>query len=519
MDSVITVFCARDIITMEPMLPRATSVAVQDGIILSVGTREEMEPWLRGKKYVINDDFRDHILMPGFIDTHVHPLLGGLICASKFLTPFSWNFPWETIPALETPAAYHHAFAAWIQEESKKLPLVLMTWGYHERWHGPLSKQDLDRFTTEIPLVVWQFSAHEFFVNSRALEEMQLPDTVPAGIDPAHVDREHGHFFETGAFFAGPFLRKLVHNTTSFQQGMDRFLRVAHAGGITTMADMATGLLYGIDEEVAVLCGAYNKKPLRLIVTPDIKQLSSKIKNTDALLTELKRVMQLPCCDHVSFGQHVKLFADGAFFSERMQMGPPGFIDGHCGAWIMEPDEFRRYSELMWRAGYQIHVHANGDQGIEMVLDTVAELQTAYPRVDHRWTIEHCGYATSDQIRRCAVLGILVSAQVYYVYTLFPLAPLQPLFLAHIAHTRMTKQAIVRGPEECLTIDQALRAVTIDAAYILRLEHTIGSIRAGKKADFVVLGQDPYAFNGAVLKDISVWGTIMNGIPYCVEVV
>jgi predicted amidohydrolase YtcJ len=547
MNQLITVFRARDIITMEPMLPRATTVVVQDGIILSVGSWNEIEPWLRGKNYVINDHFRNHILMPGFIDTHVHPLLGGFVCASKILSPFGGDFPWGKITSLETPTEYHQALAAWIKENEQSS--VLMTWGYHELWHGPLSRQDLDRLAPHTPLIVWHFSCHELYVNSLALERMNLPQSLPAGVNPEHVNREQGHFFETGAFFVGAFLKSLLHDDGGFQQGMNRFLAAAHAGGITTMADMATGLLYNAEDEATMLSTAYTNKPFRLVMTPNIKQFLGKNSSSDELLAKVARVMKLQFHDRVFFGKHIKLFADGAFFSQRMRMGPPGFLDGHCGAWIMQPDEFRQYAELFWRAGYQIHVHANGDEGIEMVLETVAALQTNHPRIDHRFTIEHCGYATEDQIRRCADLGIVVSAQVNYLYALaddyaehvlgfdraahmcpvgsivrhhiplslhsdFPLAPLKPLFLAHIAYTRMTKHGTIMAPQKCLTIDEALRALTVEAAYILRLEHMIGSIRAGKKADFTVLGHDPYALQDMSLKDVFIWGTVVDGIPY-----
>jgi predicted amidohydrolase YtcJ len=543
----ITVFRARAIITMEPSLPRATAVAVRDGLILSVGSWEDMQPWLKEGHYVINDDFCDDVLMPGFIDTHVHPLLGAFICASIFLTPFSWDLPWEQVPALETADAYRHALTVWVRENAQSP--ILVTWGYHESWHGKLSRQYLDSIAPHTPLIVWHLSSHEFYVNSAALEQMQLPDEIPAGINPQHVDRAQGHFFETGAFFAGNFLKNLhLHDDQLFQRGMQRFFAAVHAGGITTMADMATGLFFDIAHEVHVLRSSYVHKPFRLVVTPDVKHLIGALHDPARVIEELTRVMKYDADERVFFGNHVKLFADGAFFSQNMRMGPPGFLDGHHGAWIMMPDEFRACAAALWHAGYQIHVHVNGDEGVEMILETVAALQRDHPRIDHRFTLEHCGYATEDQILRCGTLGILISAQVYYIYALaddyaahvlgadraarmcalgsmvrhnipislhsdFPVAPLNPLLLAHIAHTRTTQRGTLMCPHERLSKDEALRAVTIDAAYILRLEHMIGSVCAGKKADFVILDKDPYQTDVS-LQDIGVRGTIVDGISY-----
>jgi len=545
----IVVYRAREIITMEPSLPTATAVAVHQGRILSVGSFDDIRPWLQGRSYTINDDFYDSVIVPGFIDTHVHPLPGALICNAAFLTPFSWKLPWQNVAALTTPDAYRTALKKFIDQHTSS-PDALLTWGYHEAWHGPLSKQELDLLSPKIPLVVWHFSTHEIYVNSSALQHMQLPTAIPAGINPAHIDREQGHFFETGAFFAANSLKNLFHNTSLIEHGMTRFLSAVHAGGITTIADMATGILTDLRQEAALLTTLLTKSPIpiRLLMTPDAKQLSSRFPNKSDIIKEIESVVALHHHEQVFFGKQVKLFADGAFFSQRMRMEYPGYIDGHHGEWVMDPQEFQELAQLFWRAGYTIHVHTNGNEGLEMVLTTLAMLHNDHPRFDHRFTVEHCGCATDDQLKRLHTLGALVSAQVYYVYTLaeryaiealgtdraayispigslaqhgipfsihsdFPLAPLQPLFLAHIAHTRTTSNGTIIGPRERITRYQALRAITSDAAYILRLEHEIGSIRAGKFADFTILDHNPLdAYHE--LKDITVHGTIMRGIAY-----
>jgi hypothetical protein len=91
------------------------------------------------------------------------------------------------------------------------------------------------------------------------------------------------------------------------------------------------------------------------------------------------------------------------------------------------------------------------------------------------------------------------------------MAPASPLFLAWTAITRETQSGKVLGPEEHLTMDQAMKAITIDAAYILRLDDRLGSIEAGKLADFTVLDQDPYAVGAAGLRKIKVWATVFEG--------
>ena len=159
--------------------------------------------------------------------------------------------------------------------------------------------------------------------------------------------------------------------------------------------------------------------------------------------------------------------------------------------------------------------------------EALAKLQWERPRFDHHFTIEHFGLSTPEQIRRLARIGGLVSANVYYVYELadaywrhsigheratrmarlatvvregiplalhsdFTMAPAQPLNHAWVAVNRIGDSGEVAGPEERLTLGQALRAITIDAAFVLGMEDEIGSVRAGKRADFTVREADPF---------------------------
>jgi predicted amidohydrolase YtcJ len=99
----------------------------------------------------------------------------------------------------------------------------------------------------------------------------------------------------------------------------------------------------------------------------------------------------------------------------------------------------------------------------------------------------------------------------------FTMAPAQPLVNAWVAVNRLSDQGEVFGPEERLTVDEAMRAITIDAAYILGMENEIGSLRAGKKADFTIVDQDPYEVDPTALRDIAVLGTVFEGRWHPVE--
>jgi predicted amidohydrolase YtcJ len=201
---------------------------------------------------------------------------------------------------------------------------------------------------------------------------------------------------------------------------------------------------------------------------------------------------------------------------------------------------------VFWDAGYQIHVHVNGDGGMDSVLAALAAAQTRKPRFDHRFTLHHVGFHSNAQSLRMAALGAHASVNPYYIHALadsyaklglgqeradqivragslvrnglrvsfhsdFMMAPMEPLLLAWCAATRTTKSGRQVSPEECLTLTQALRGITIDAAFALNMDHEIGSIVAGKKADFTVLDDDPFELGADRLKDVRVAGTVFEG--------
>jgi predicted amidohydrolase YtcJ len=246
---------------------------------------------------------------------------------------------------------------------------------------------------------------------------------------------------------------------------------------------------------------------------------------------------------HVRLDRRVKMLADGAFFALNMRMNAPGYIDGHHGMWITEPEVLTRQFARFWQAGFSLHIHVNGDEGLDRVLEGLSPLAQ---RAGQTITLEHLGYSTEAQNRRIARMGLMVSAQPNYIRVLgdaygreglgpgraeainrlgslekkgvplglhsdFNMAPVDPLYLAWIAANRVTIEGNVKAPEERLTLAKALRAVTIEAAQVIGMDAELGSIAVGKKADFVALDRDPFAVGAAGLRDLKVMGLVFEG--------
>lgn len=243
--------------------------------------------------------------------------------------------------------------------------------------------------------------------------------------------------------------------------------------------------------------------------------------------------------------KQVKLFTDGAIFSQLMQM-KDGYSDGHKGAWIMDPPVIAYAFQAYWDAGYQIHIHNNGDAGFDVILGELEKAMKRAPRQGHRTVLVHFGFAQADQVRKWIELGGIVSSNPYYVTALagpyekiglgpdrakniaphqfvldnkgslsfhsdMPMAPAKPLQLVWAGVNRTTYEGQVAGPLHKVPLDVALKAITIDAAYSIQLEREIGSIEVGKRANLTVLDQSPYDVEPKAIKEIAVWGTMLEG--------
>jgi predicted amidohydrolase YtcJ len=546
----ITVFVARKIVTMDPTLPTATAVAVRDGQILSVGSLQDLEPWLKNSGHRIDEQFKDKVLLPGFIDPHLHPLLGAIAFQTVWITPEPWSVMGEKTPATLGQEAYRSALAAAFAARNKDAP-IFMTWGYSADSHGDLSGAVLDGISKDVPILVLQRSMHEVYINTPMLSYLKSKGLDAEKFkDHPQIDWMKNHFWEDGMFsVALPYMAPMLLDPAAADPGYRKTRDYLTYNGVTTVADMNTG---GTNYELEMSSLKRNfdvtDSPVRVRLTPDVMKLAAALKSPEAAM-KLVGGLKAQSTGHLVFNDGIKLFADGAMFSLAMQIGPPGYVDGHQGEWISQPGPFMEFARGYWNAGYQIHVHTNGDGGARMVLDTLQTLQDERPRADHRYTIEHYGYANDGTARRIAKLNAQVSANPFYLHDLgdryavnglgtdraariaplgglvrrdvpvalhsdFPMAPAEPLFLAWTAASRETMSGKVFAPAERLSLDQAIRAITIDAAYMINMETTLGSIEAGKRADFAVLDKDPYEVGVDGLRDIKVWGTVFEGRPH-----
>ena len=541
------VYTAKLIRTMEPALPEATAVAVEDGKVLAVGSLDSLSPLIAARCARIDRQFEDKVMTPGFIDPHVHPTVPAVLTQFPFLAPDDWYLPTGDFPGATTPEGYRSALQNLVaQHDDASVPFV--AFGYHPLWHGEVWRDDLNAWFGDTPVMLWHRSFHELIGNDAAWELLGVTkddaDAIPHG-----ASWERGHFYELGLRAVFPRMGFLFE-PARYMKGMQNFLSMMHESGVTTAADMGTGIFGNPVAEIQAVKAAVASDPVgvRVLLTPIITDFITRQKSAEQALAEV-REWQTMNDDQVTVGNHFKLMIDGAIFSGLSQMGSPGYLDGHTGVWMVDVPTLETFAKTFWDAGFQIHAHSNGDAATARFIDLLDYLLRESPRVDHRMTLEHFAYSTEDQNRKLAALGAAVSANPYYHYILSemyssewlgpdrgpqmvrlgsleakgvpvglhsdsPMAPLSPLTLMWTAVARENISGEKTGQGEVMSRYGALKAITIDAAWILGLEDSIGSIRAGKAADFTVLSADPMTVPLEQLRSIEVIGTVFAGTAH-----
>lgn len=542
----VTIYLAKEIITLDPDKPKAEAVAVVGSRILTTGTLEEVKTTIGKQPFSVDRTFKDKVIVPGFISQHDHPVLSALTMASEILSIEEWRLPTGTIPAVKDKAD----FIKRLTDAEKKMtspdePLV--TWGYHESFFGKLSRTELDKISATRPILVWCRSCHEIILNTAAMNKGGITQELVNSWTASQRNQsnfEKGHFWEQGVFAAFAKVATMVATPERLTKGLLLTRDYMHGKGIT-FGNEPGGIQVKPLQDAVNTVFAQPSMPFRWTWMVDGKTMADKYKDDNQVLVESEKLKSwYPGMTSLS-NKMVKLFSDGAIYSQLMQVREP-YLDGHKGEWMTDLEVFERAFRIYWDAGYQIHIHVNGDAGLDRLLDTLEKNIRRNPRYDHRTTIVHFAVSAKDQVERIKRLGCIVSANPYYVTALadnyskvglgaeradqmvrlgdveranvsysfhsdMPMAPADPLFLMWCGVNRITSSGRVAGENQRVSREGALRAVTIDAAYSLKSEKELGSIVSGKLANFTILEDNPITCDSARIKDIKVWGTVHEG--------
>lgn len=506
-----------NVLTMNPSQPHAQAIAIREDKIVKVGTNKETKPWIGKDTKVI--DLKGRTVLPGFIDTHVH------------VTELGRSLAWIDLRGIQSIREIQERLKKRVQETPKGRWIVGGGWDqehlvekrYPTRW-------DLDDYSQQNPVVFNRVDlTHTCVVNSKALELTGISaETIPPSGGQIDKDPKTGE--PTGILRenATDLVWKAMPppSEEELTEAATLACKKAVEAGLTSLHWM---IYSPIEIRIIQELRAQNKLPLRVYLEIPVELLDSLIDL--GLYTGFGDSM-------IRIGS-IKIVADGSLGARTAALHEPYSDDPTTkGMMLYAQEELNELVAKAHEGHLQLAIHAIGDQTIDMALTALEKALEEAPRKDHRHRIEHASVLNETLIQHLKKLEVIASIQPHFIISDFwmvdrvgptraqwvypfktllqegirvaggsdcPVEPINPLLGIYAA---VAREAL---PEERITVDDALRLYTINAAYASFEENVKGSIEAGKLADLVVLSHDPLTVPSSKIKDVRVETTIMGG--------
>jgi len=539
----IKVFAAKKILTMNPANPVCTHVAVQDGLILGAGTLDEVAGW---GEYELDETFTNLVIIPGFVEAHAHIMAAGIL-----QLPYVGFFDRKladgsTAPGIKSyPALIEKLKTEEAKLEDPTAPLVAA--GFDPIYFPDeprLTRAHLDQVSTTRAIYLHHASGHLATANTAMLERNGVTrDLQIEGLGRSADGDLDGELREPPAMGTCRDAMRIVHFANSTESALRDFGAMARNVGITTCTDLAgqsilVPKMLSMWKEVT----AEEGYPLR-IAQYNIPAIPGAQADFDAVAEQFLE-LQRKATEKLRF-PGAKFVLDGSIQGFSALIKPPSYYRGvDHGQLLTVPDQFLDWLRPFHKRGLNVHMHCNGNLTQDLAIDTVEKVLREDPWLDHRHTITHAQLTTQAQLRKMAKLGLCANffsnhlwywGDQHYAVTVGPeranalepcasairegvpfsvhsdagVTPLGSLHTMWCAVNRLTPSGRVLGEIEKISPYEALKAVTINAAYQMHLDDEIGSIEAGKKADFAILKEDPLAVDPLHIRDIEVWGSVL----------
>ncbi len=532
---------ASAIITVDGNGTRAEAVAfdVERGTVLCAGSLADCRAAAPDAEI---EDLGSSTLLPGFVDAHSHPVLGGVLTQE----PAHWIAPYMGYPTWSAVEAYFDKVHA---EKPTGEPQLFT--GFDRPLQGAplLTLEILDRHFPDRPVVVLDNCGHLLYFNTAVMKlngwDKDVPEDPVAGSYGRNADGSLvGTAYETPAVM-GAARNVIAQVVTHPLHSAAKWFALMGRNGVTLTSDHAFDPTSLSGYEALV---SFPDCPIRV----GFYEMSIDQDPAKQITTSNPSVI---------WKQGIKVWADGSPLIGSAGLSFP-YLDNETTRTAQIPlgpfgEKNMNYTRAELDAmldelaptGWQMTFHCNGDVSFDVILDACEAALARHDLLgtDHRWRIEHCGAARADQFDRAASLGLHCSLGPFqFIYwgdlfdgTLFdaavgsqwqrfadawkagvhvslhndgPVDPPLPLLNLQAVVTRTTASGAVHGVNQALTMDQAIRAHTINGARQLGHDQDLGSIEVGKLADFVELSADPTAADPHELTErVHVKGTWIGG--------
>jgi predicted amidohydrolase YtcJ len=533
-----TIFYGGDIVTMNKAKPSAEAVAVQGGKIVKVGSLSQVKALQGNDTKLIN--LNGQTLMPGLVEPHVH-ILGTAFSEELWQNMSNFSMPHDTLDSLVAKLTAYSKnvkdgewIAAFGVDPSRTDPFM-----------SELNADILDKVSTTKPIFVMNQSMHIAYVNHKAMEVAGLTDASPDPKGGKLLKDSKGHL--TGVVYEVPsfylFLSKMpVPSQELIEQAVAKVGQRMVRKGVTTSAEISVGGYLGVDKEYALFNAMTHSGKL------PVRVRGYMYSNAYPLTNNTYKPGQ---GDDVFKVIGVKIVADGSDQGLTGAMTQPyAYPAGtkNTGTLNFTEQELYDMAKSRFDQGWQISVHSNGDKSIEQTLNVFEKLVKTPADAKTRLRIEHFTVPTQAQISKAAKLGVvpgftightdywgeafhdhllgperanridagasLIKKGMHFAYhSDSPVSPIHPLKYASEGASRLWQVAPqkVLNASEKVSINDALKAITIDAAYQLKMDDKIGSVEEGKYADFAIVDKNPMKSDAYKIRDIEVNETWING--------
>ena len=533
-----TVFFGGDIITMDDQTPVADSLAIGDGRILAVGRRNELTPLIGNNTKMI--DLAGQTLMPGMIEPHTHPVVSALLYDWTDLSGFNHPSGPDTMAALRRAV------------EKAKPGEWVCGFGY-----DPILNRDLDALTVDQldeiapnnPVFVMIQSMHTSFVNHMAFERAGITDDTPQPAFGEYVKdasgRLTGAVIEQGAALPLLFaimMDSAIDGAALMEEQMKRYARA----GYTAVGVMGDFPCFPDAMNILRQTAERHGSPVRVAFLDKATDLENNMPaNLGPDSDRFRTVGVKFWYDGSPYTGN--MFLDQPFLNSNLMQKGLGIPKDTCGYSMLPKETLLQLARKYHAQGKQISVHGQGDKAVRDIIDVYEAVLKESPRPDHRHRIEHGALFPLSQLKRATDLGLTTSWHINHIYyygealrddmlgperteNLMPMGsaqqwghinslhndspmyPAEPLRLVRTAVTRTTRKGAVIGPVQGIPVKDALKAVTINAAYQLFMDDIIGSITPGKRADLVILSDNPFKIDPMKLDQIQVLETWSDGM-------
>lgn len=509
-------------------------VAISENRIVAVEEGDGINRWV-GEGTLVKD-FGNKMIQPGFIDAHMHYLVGAISASDFMCTEISESTSEEECVEMIKQYADAHP-------EEKRIRGI--GW-FPANWNdSPLpTKESLDKAIPDRPVYLICADVHTFWMNSMALKEAGITPDMKLKSGEVGVDEKgelNGLLFEPEAF--EPAMAKVMEFPEENIKDIHRnFLRYLAQYGITSVSDMSS------DDYTEITMKNYSvMKNMEEELTSRIHLYTRLVGYTDFSVT--KDWQKKFCSEKVRIAG-VKGFVDGVTSTYTGYLLEP-YTDrpDTCGEGVpIEPKEGMQASIIAANAvGLPVRLHCIGDAAVRMALDMYEESNKVNENLGFHNTVEHIESIHPDDIPRFAKLNVIPSMQPYHLTldvnekvvrigkercrwewphralldeqavlafgTDYPVVEVNPFPNIYAAITRKDDEGIPTGqnPEECITLEEALKAYTVSAANAYGRTSDLGTLESGKLADIVVVDRNLFESTEEEIRDAFVECTIMNG--------